>query len=83
MPDEQAPASGIGLYTISLSWEEGKKENAAQLVPGGSWGKTKVEAQQNLVGALQFALNDAREGLLNARVEAAVEAKELAKRAAE
>jgi hypothetical protein len=72
MAETEAPASGVGIFTLTLQWEEGKQDSTLQLVPGGVWGKDKVGGQTHLVGALEMALQDARKVLLAVHVEAAV-----------
>jgi hypothetical protein len=64
MTDEQAPANGVGILTLTLQWDE--TSNKMQMVTGGDWGE---QGQARLFGALKTAADKAQEAMIEAAVQ--------------
>jgi hypothetical protein len=63
MPDTEAPASGVGIFTLTLQWDE--TSGKLQMVTGGDWGP---QGQARLFGALKAAADKAQEAMIEAAV---------------
>jgi hypothetical protein len=64
MPDTQAPASGVGIFTLTLQWDEASGK--LQVATGGDWGP---QGQARLFGALKAAADKAQEAMIEAAVQ--------------
>jgi hypothetical protein len=64
MPDTEAPASGVGIFTLTLQWDSAT--NHLQVATGGDWGP---QGQSRLFGALKAAADKAQEAMIEAAVQ--------------
>jgi hypothetical protein len=69
MTDTEAPASGVGLFTLSLAWTEGTGEMNLQVAAGGDWGNPPALAQSRLWNALKTAADKAQEAVIELAVQ--------------
>jgi hypothetical protein len=65
MTNEPAPASGVGIITLTVAWDAdgGKLQTAV----GGDWGQG-AQAQARLFNALKSVADKAQESLIEAAV---------------
>jgi hypothetical protein len=64
MADTEAPASGVGIFSLTLQWDE--NGGNLQMVTGGDWGP---QGQARLFDALKAAADKAQEAMIEAAVQ--------------
>jgi hypothetical protein len=69
MAETAAPANGVGLFTLSLTWDEGTGKMEMQMAPGGNWGSPPALAQGRLWNALKAAADKAQEAIIELTVQ--------------